>query len=93
MDDVWPAIETLIPTIGILGLFYLIMRHIMEGDRRERVAQAQWEREHDLAKGAVAPGEAEARQQNAHLPKTAPGTMDSRQPEETSEVAADNRSA
>ena len=78
MDSLWPAIETLIPSIGILGLFYLILRHIMEGDRRERVAQAQWEREHDLTKGAVAPGEEEARLQNAHLPKATPGTMSSR---------------
>lgn len=55
VDDVWPAIETLIPSIGVLILFYLVLKHILEGDRRERIAQAQWEREHDLRKGAVAP--------------------------------------
>lgn len=78
MDNVWPAIQTLIPSVGLLLLFYFVMRHIMEGDRRERVAQAQWEREHELAKGTVGPTEDEARLQNAHLPKTVPGTMDSR---------------
>jgi hypothetical protein len=44
---VWAAIETLIPTIGLCFLFYVIMKHIMEGDRRERIAHAQWEREQD----------------------------------------------
>ena len=78
MDTLWPAIQTLVPSIGILGLFYVIMRHIMEGDRRERIAQQQWDRDHDLAKGTVAPKEADAVLQNAHLPKSAPGTMDSR---------------
>ena len=42
------------------------------------IAQQQWERDHDLAKGTVAPKEADAVLQNAHLPKSAPGTMDSR---------------
>lgn len=45
MDDVWPYIETLIPSIGLLFLLYAILKHIMEGDRRERIAHAQWERE------------------------------------------------
>lgn len=46
---VWPAILTLLPTIGLVYLFYVIMKHIMEADRRERVAQAQWEAERDAA--------------------------------------------
>ena len=78
MDHVWPAIQTLVPSIGLLALFYYVMRHIMEGDRRERIAQSQWEAEHDLARGAVGPTEDDARLQNAHLPRTAPGTLDSR---------------
>lgn len=45
----WPAILTLLPTIGLVYLFYVIMKHIMEADRRERVAQAKWEAEHDVA--------------------------------------------
>lgn len=78
MENVWPAIQTLIPSIGLLLLFYYVMRHIMEGDRRERIAQAQWEREHDAAKGSAGPNDEDSRRQNAHLPKSAPGTMDSR---------------
>lgn len=78
MDSLWPAIETLVPSIGILGLFYVILRHMMEGDRRERIAQQQWERENDLKKGTVAPSAADGALQNAHLPKSEPGTMDTR---------------
>lgn len=44
MDGVWPYIETLIPSIGLLYLLYIILKHMMEGDRRERIAHAQWER-------------------------------------------------
>ncbi|WP_137121360.1 hypothetical protein [Segeticoccus rhizosphaerae] len=47
MDQVWPAIITLIPSVGILYLFWYIMKHILEGDRRERLAHAQWEAEQD----------------------------------------------
>ncbi|MBO1753688.1 hypothetical protein [Allobranchiibius sp. CTAmp26] len=42
----WAALETLVPSIGLLFLLYLVLRHMMEGDRRERIAQAQWEEEH-----------------------------------------------
>lgn len=47
----WTWLATLIPSIGLLWLFYMIMKHIFEGDRRERLAQAQWEAQAD----AVAP--------------------------------------
>ena len=47
MRDMWPYIETLLPSIGLLYLFYVILKHIMEGDRRERIAHAQWEREQE----------------------------------------------
>ncbi len=45
----WPYIATLLPSIGVLYLFYVILKHILEGDRRERIAQAQWENAHDAA--------------------------------------------
>ncbi|RNI25195.1 hypothetical protein [Flexivirga caeni] len=47
MAGVWPYIETLIPSIGLLYLLYIILKHMMEGDRRERIAHAQWELEQD----------------------------------------------
>lgn len=53
MDDVWPYIETLIPSIGLLYLLYVILKHMMEADRRERIAHAQWERAEDDAEAAT----------------------------------------
>lgn len=37
----------LLPSIGIGYLFYKIMRLLLEGDRKERTAYAQWQAEHD----------------------------------------------
>ncbi|NNG37958.1 hypothetical protein HJ588_01535 [Flexivirga sp. ID2601S] len=47
MDAVWPYIQTLLPSIGLLYLLYVILKHMMEGDRRERIAHAQWEQEQE----------------------------------------------
>lgn len=47
MDSVVPYILALLPTAGLLALFYVIMKSILEGDRRERIAQAKWEAEQD----------------------------------------------
>lgn len=47
--SMWPALETLLPSAGLLFLLYLVLRHMMEGDRRERMAQAKWEQEHAVA--------------------------------------------
>lgn len=43
MESVWPYLWALAPTIGVGFLFYHIIKYILEGDRRERLAQAQWE--------------------------------------------------
>jgi len=47
MDAVLPYVLAVVPTIGVATLFYFIMKTILEGDRRERIAQAKWEAEHD----------------------------------------------
>lgn len=49
----WPALETLLPSAGLLFLLYLVLRHMMEGDRRERMAQAKWEQEHGVVSPAA----------------------------------------
>lgn len=36
-------LAALLPTMGMLYLFWVIMKHILEGDRRERAAQREWE--------------------------------------------------
>lgn len=43
MDAVWPYLAALLPTAGLLWLFWVLMKHILEGDRRERAAQREWE--------------------------------------------------
>lgn len=45
-DAVYPYVAALLPTIGISFLCYVVVRHVMEADRRERRAQAQWEAAH-----------------------------------------------
>ncbi len=48
-EAVWPYIAALIPTVGLAYLFYVVMKHIIEGDRRERAAQREWEAEQAAA--------------------------------------------
>ncbi len=46
-NAIYPYAAALLPTIGLLAIFYVVFKTIFEADRRERRAQAQWEREHD----------------------------------------------
>lgn len=45
MDAVVPYVLALVPTVGVAGIFYFVIKNILEGDRRERLAQAKWEAE------------------------------------------------
>ncbi|MGL5864275.1 MAG: hypothetical protein ACRCYX_00170 [Dermatophilaceae bacterium] len=49
MDDVNDYLAAIVPTIGVSVLFYFIVKAMMEGDRRERLAQSQFEAERDRA--------------------------------------------
>ncbi len=42
-----PYVLAIVPTVGVAALFYFVIKTILEGDRRERLAQAKWEAEHD----------------------------------------------
>ena len=44
-DTIWPYLAAILPTIIVALLFYFLMKSILEGDRRERLAQSQWESE------------------------------------------------
>ena len=35
-------LAALIPSIGLLFLFWVILKHLLEGDRRERAAIRRW---------------------------------------------------
>ncbi len=52
MQSVLPYVLALVPTIGVGALFYVIFKNILEGDRRERIAQARWEAERDAERDA-----------------------------------------
>lgn len=56
MDSVMPYVLALVPTIGVGTLFYFVIKSILEGDRRERLAQAKWEAEQDRRESAEAAG-------------------------------------
>ena len=44
--NIWPYIAALIPSAGVGFLFYLIIKNMIEGDRKERLAHSQWEAAH-----------------------------------------------
>ena len=56
-----PYVLAIVPTVGVAALFYFVIKTILEGDRRERLAQAKWEAEHD-------------RREQAHQPAADEGT-------------------
>jgi bacterioferritin (cytochrome b1) len=49
MDAVWPYLAAILPTILVAILFYFLIKSMLEGDRRERLAQRQFEAEQDRA--------------------------------------------
>ena len=53
MESVIPYVLAIVPTIGVGALFYFVIKSILEGDRRERLAQARWEAEHDRREAAA----------------------------------------
>lgn len=54
-SSIWPYLAALLPTICVATLFYLLMKNILEADRRERLAQAKWEREHAQERTGTTP--------------------------------------
>lgn len=64
LDSTWGIVAALLPSIGLLYLFWVIMKHILEGDRRERAAQRLWEAEQDGAVAVKATTEEDLREKN-----------------------------
>lgn len=60
MSDIWaaiyPILAALLPTVGVGLLFWLVIKWIFEGDRRERLAQSRWEAAQKPGDGAPGPG-------------------------------------
>jgi hypothetical protein len=51
MSGVWPYIAALIPSAGVGFLFWLVIKNMIEGDRKERLAHSQWEAQQDAQQG------------------------------------------
>ena len=43
MNDVMPYVIALVPSIGVGILFWIVIKNMIEGDRKERLAHSQWE--------------------------------------------------
>ena len=54
-DAVFPYVAALLPTVAVGALFYYLIRSILEGDRRERLAQSKWEKEREREQGRDTP--------------------------------------
>jgi hypothetical protein len=54
-DAIFPYVAALLPTVAVGALFYFIIKAILEGDRRERLAQSKWEKEREKEQGRDTP--------------------------------------
>ena len=52
MDAVWPYLAAIVPTIVVATIFYFLIKGMIEGDRRERLAQSKFEAEQDRRRAA-----------------------------------------
>jgi hypothetical protein len=43
MNDVMPYVIALVPSVGVGILFWIVIKNMIEGDRKERLAHSQWE--------------------------------------------------
>ena len=46
------ALGALLPSAGVAFLFYLVMKAMLEGDRRERLAHTKWQAEQEVLTSA-----------------------------------------
>ncbi len=60
MDALWPYLTAIIPTIVVATIFYFLMKGMIQGDRRERLAQRQFEAELDRRRAADPPSDGDA---------------------------------
>ncbi|HYO19715.1 MAG TPA: hypothetical protein VES02_13745 [Dermatophilaceae bacterium] len=53
LHSVLIALGALLPSAGVAFLFYLIIKAMLEGDRRERLAHSRWEAEQERSVSPV----------------------------------------
>jgi hypothetical protein len=54
LNSVLIAIGALLPSAGVAFLFYVVIKSMLEGDRRERLAHSKWEAEQEASSSAAA---------------------------------------
>jgi hypothetical protein len=57
LNSVLIALGALLPSAGVAFLFYLIIKAMLEGDRRERLAHSKWEAEQEASSSAAGPSD------------------------------------
>lgn len=57
LHDGWMILAALLPSIGLVYLFFVIIKHMVEGDRRERAALREMDRADSAAAGGTPPAE------------------------------------
>jgi len=57
VSAVWPYLAAILPTILVAILFYFLIKSMIEGDRRERLAQSQYEAQQRRREAAETAGE------------------------------------
>jgi bacterioferritin (cytochrome b1) len=80
MDAVWPYLAAILPTILVAILFYFLIKSMLEGDRRERLAQRRFEAEQDRKRDHPVAGATDSEGLNG-VPRRPTGGADS--PRET----------
>lgn len=61
MNDVMPYVIALVPSVGVGILFWIVIKNMIEGDRKERLAHSQWEAEQKRIAEEATPAEEEKR--------------------------------
>lgn len=51
MSGIWPYVAAVIPSAGVGLLFWIVIKNLIEGDRKERLAHSQWDAEHPPQEG------------------------------------------
>ncbi|KRE37422.1 hypothetical protein ASG73_06995 [Janibacter sp. Soil728] len=57
INEYWPYVAALLPTVGVAFLFYWIIRYMIEADRSERKALAKWNADHQAAADKAGSGD------------------------------------
>jgi hypothetical protein len=77
VSQIWPYVAGILPTILVATMFYFLIKGMIEGDRRERLAQSRFEAEQDRerrrssSQPSESVGESEAPSPETNEPGTA----------------------